>query len=146
MRQSGKSVNGRLRLHRFMGCDALKPDFNIDATFTLERDMTFVKSVAVSAAMTLAAGAAFAETEITWWHAMGGSLGETVNAIATQFNDAYAGEYKITPIYKGSYEDILTAGIAAFPRESSQTSCRCLTQLQRPSSAHKAHPFPFRIF
>ncbi len=76
--------------------------------------MTFVKSIAVSAAMTLAAGAAFAETEITWWHAMGGNLGDTVNTIATRFNEAYEGEYKITPVYKGGYEDTLTAGIAAF--------------------------------
>lgn len=56
---------------------------------------------------------AFAETEITWWHAMGGQLGETVNKIATDFN-ASQDDYKITPIFKGSYEETLTAGIAAF--------------------------------
>lgn len=58
-------------------------------------------------------GAAFAQTEISWWHAMGGSLGETVNQIATDFN-ASQSDYKITPIFKGSYEEALTAGIAAF--------------------------------
>jgi len=54
-----------------------------------------------------------AQTEITWWHAMGGQLGETVNEISNRFN-ASQSEYKITPVYKGGYEDTLTATIAAF--------------------------------
>ncbi|MEO0918841.1 MAG: extracellular solute-binding protein [Pseudomonadota bacterium] len=56
---------------------------------------------------------AMAQTEITWWHAMGGQLGETVNAVAEQFN-ASQSDYVITPVYKGGYEDTLTATIAAF--------------------------------
>ncbi len=32
------------------------------------------------------AGPAAAKTEIQWWHAMGGALGETVNDIAAGFN------------------------------------------------------------
>lgn len=55
----------------------------------------------------------FAQTEISWWHAMGGQLGETVNQIATDFN-ASQSDYKITPVFKGTYEETLTAGIAAF--------------------------------
>jgi len=66
---------------------------------------------------TLVAGAlsapAYAQTEITWWHAMGGQLGETVNQIATDFN-ASQSDYVITPVFKGTYEETLTAGIAAF--------------------------------
>lgn len=58
-------------------------------------------------------GSALATTEITWWHAMGGQLGETVNKIASDFNAAQT-EYKLTPVYKGSYTETLTAGIAAF--------------------------------
>lgn len=54
-----------------------------------------------------------AATEITWWHAMGGQLGETVNQLATDFN-ASQNDYKLTPVYKGSYTETLTAGIAAF--------------------------------
>jgi sn-glycerol 3-phosphate transport system substrate-binding protein len=61
----------------------------------------------------LGAGAANAATEITFWHAMGGGLGETVNTIAKDFN-ASQSEYKLTPIYKGGYEETMTAGIAAF--------------------------------
>ncbi len=41
---------------------------------------------------------AFAATEITWWHAMGGQLGETVNQIASDFN-AQQDKYVITPVY-----------------------------------------------
>jgi sn-glycerol 3-phosphate transport system substrate-binding protein len=58
-------------------------------------------------------GTSFAATEVTWWHAMGGELGDTVNKIATDFN-ASQSDYKITPVYKGTYTEALTAGIAAF--------------------------------
>lgn len=57
-------------------------------------------------------------TEVTWWHAMGGQLGETVNKIATDFNQSQH-QYKITPVYKGSYTETLTAGIAAFRADES---------------------------
>ncbi len=58
-------------------------------------------------------GTTFAATEVTWWHAMGGQLGETVNQIAKDFNASQT-EYKLTPVYKGSYTETLTAGIAAY--------------------------------
>ncbi|MEO9819934.1 MAG: extracellular solute-binding protein [Paracoccaceae bacterium] len=75
--------------------------------------MNFFKVTAASAVLGMASSAVWAETEITWWHAMGGQLGETVNQIATDFN-ASQSDYKITPVFKGSYEETLTAGIAAF--------------------------------
>lgn len=74
---------------------------------------TTSKFLGAATAFTLLGTAAFAETEITWWHAMGGDLGETVNEIAAGFN-ASQDEYKITPVFKGSYEETLTSGIAAF--------------------------------
>ncbi|WP_373050048.1 extracellular solute-binding protein [Thalassovita aquimarina] len=70
-------------------------------------------TVTAAAAFAMVANAAVAETEITWWHAMGGALGDTVNQIAADFN-ASQHEYKITPVFKGTYEETLTAGIAAF--------------------------------
>jgi sn-glycerol 3-phosphate transport system substrate-binding protein len=70
-------------------------------------------SLLSAAALALMAGSASAQTDITWWHAMGGELGETVNKIATDFN-ASQSDYKITPVFKGTYEEALTAGIAAF--------------------------------
>ncbi|MDB0015205.1 extracellular solute-binding protein [Amylibacter sp.] len=56
---------------------------------------------------------ASAKTELQWWHAMGGRLGEVVDEIATNYN-ASQSEYEIIPTYKGGYEDTMTAGIAAF--------------------------------
>ena len=44
---------------------------------------------------------------------MGGALGETVNEIAVRFN-ASQSDYQINPVYKGNYEETLTATIAAF--------------------------------
>ena len=70
-------------------------------------------TLSATLASALIAAPAFAETEIVWWHAMGGQLGETVNEISKRFNESQS-DYKITPVYKGGYEDTLTATIAAF--------------------------------
>jgi sn-glycerol 3-phosphate transport system substrate-binding protein len=59
------------------------------------------------------AAPAQAQTEIQWWHAMGGQLGEWVNDLAKGFNESQK-DYKVVPTYKGSYPETLTAGIAAF--------------------------------
>ena len=71
-----------------------------------------LSSVAAAAVLASAHGAV-AQTEIQWWHAMGGNLGETVNQLADGFNKSQ-NEYKVTPVYKGSYTETLTAAIAAF--------------------------------
>ena len=71
-----------------------------------------LSSVAAAAVLASAQGA-LAQTEIQWWHAMGGNLGETVNQLADGFNKSQS-EYKVTPVYKGSYTETLTAAIAAF--------------------------------
>ncbi len=70
-------------------------------------------SSVAAAAMLASASGAQAQTEIQWWHAMGGNLGETVNEIAAGFNKTQT-EYKVVPVYKGSYPETLTAAIAAF--------------------------------
>ncbi|MEO9650036.1 MAG: extracellular solute-binding protein [Roseobacter sp.] len=61
---------------------------------------------------TFATGA-WAQTEIQFWHAMGGRLGEVVEEIAVKYNESQ-GDYVLVPTYKGGYEDTMTAGIAAF--------------------------------
>jgi sn-glycerol 3-phosphate transport system substrate-binding protein len=66
---------------------------------------------ALAAGMT--AGGASAQTEINWWHAMGGTNGERVDKIAADFN-ASQSEYKIVPSYKGNYTETMTAAVAAF--------------------------------
>lgn len=57
--------------------------------------------------------AAHAQVEIQWWHSMGGALGEWVNDLAKDFN-ASQKDYKVVPTYKGSYDESMTAAIAAF--------------------------------
>src|SRR5471030_1845212 len=71
-----------------------------------------LSSVAAIAALATV-NSASAQTEIQWWHAMGGKLGETVNAITDQFNKSQT-EYKVNAVYKGSYPETLTAAVAAF--------------------------------
>src|SRR5687768_6180367 len=56
---------------------------------------------------------ASAQVEIQWWHAMGGALGEWVNDLAKDFN-ASQKDYKVTPTFKGSYDESMTAAIAAY--------------------------------
>jgi sn-glycerol 3-phosphate transport system substrate-binding protein len=70
-------------------------------------------ALAATASALLVALPAQAQTEIQWWHAMGGALGEWVNDLAKGFNASQT-EYKVVPTFKGSYPETLTAGIAAF--------------------------------
>ena len=61
----------------------------------------------------LCSASAHAQTEIQWWHSMGGALGEKVNELAGKFN-ASQKDYKVLPVYKGQYPESMTAAIAAF--------------------------------
>jgi sn-glycerol 3-phosphate transport system substrate-binding protein len=70
------------------------------------------KSLALAAALG-AQSAAQAQTEIQWWHSMGGALGEWVNDVAKDFNNRQT-TYKVTPVFKGTYDESMTAAVAAF--------------------------------
>src|SRR5215467_744043 len=70
-------------------------------------------AAAVATAAALNAAPAAAEVEIQWWHSMGGALGEWVNDLARDFN-ASQKEYKVVPTFKGTYDESMTAAIAAF--------------------------------
>ena len=70
-------------------------------------------SAALFAAAVLGAPAALAATEIQWWHSMSGQHNDKVNEIARGFN-ASQSDYKLTPVFKGSYPESMTAAIAAF--------------------------------
>ncbi len=69
--------------------------------------------VAALASAGLFSGPAQAQTEIQWWHSMGGALGEALNGLADKFN-ASQKDYKIVATFKGSYPESMTAAIAAF--------------------------------
>ena len=72
------------------------------------------RSLAACAALAvIGSTAAHAQTEIQWWHAMSGPLGEWVNDLAKEYN-ASQSEYKIMPTFKGTYDENMTAAIAAF--------------------------------
>ncbi len=54
-----------------------------------------------------------AQTEIQWWHSMTAVNNEWVNDLAKQFNESQK-DYKVIPTFKGSYDESMTASIAAF--------------------------------
>ena len=56
---------------------------------------------------------ASAETQIDFWHAFTGRLGELVAEQVDTFN-ASQSDYKVVAAYKGNYSETLNAGIAAF--------------------------------
>jgi sn-glycerol 3-phosphate transport system substrate-binding protein len=68
---------------------------------------------AIALASSFLAAPAWAQTEIQWWHSMGGALGEWVNDLAKDFNNSQK-DYKVVPTFKGSYDESMTAAIAAF--------------------------------
>ncbi|MEP3345649.1 MAG: sn-glycerol-3-phosphate ABC transporter substrate-binding protein UgpB [Litoreibacter sp.] len=57
--------------------------------------------------------AAYAETEVQFWHAFTGRLGELVAAQVEGFN-ASQDDFKVVATHKGNYSETLNAGIAAF--------------------------------
>ncbi|MBI2746144.1 MAG: sn-glycerol-3-phosphate ABC transporter substrate-binding protein UgpB [Burkholderiales bacterium] len=73
--------------------------------------LTVKLSVAALSALLLAP--VQAQTEIQWWHSMTAVNNEWVNDLAKDFNNRQK-DYKITPVFKGSYDESMTAAIAAF--------------------------------
>ena len=70
-------------------------------------------AAAAAAVVTLSAAPARAQVEIQWWHSMTGALNERVIELANGFN-ASQKDYKVVPVFKGSYPESMTAAIAAF--------------------------------
>ncbi|WP_284774172.1 sn-glycerol-3-phosphate ABC transporter substrate-binding protein UgpB [Agrobacterium sp. lyk4-40-TYG-31] len=70
-------------------------------------------SVTAAATALLMASSAMAATEIQWWHAMTGANNEVVEQLSKEFNESQK-DYKILPVFKGTYPETLNAGIAAF--------------------------------
>jgi sn-glycerol 3-phosphate transport system substrate-binding protein len=65
------------------------------------------------AATVLTSSVATAQTEIEFWHAFTGRLGELVAEQVDAFN-ASQSDYVVTASHKGNYSETLNAGIAAF--------------------------------
>ncbi len=67
----------------------------------------------IAAALAFTATGAQAQAEIQLWHSMTGALGDKVVEQATAFN-ATQKDYKIVPVFKGTYPESMTAAIAAY--------------------------------
>ena len=99
------------------------------------RRLTAAASVA-----TLTATGAFAQTEVTWWHAMGGELGEKLEEIVAGYNESQD-EFTVTPVYKGTYTETMTAATRISPKAVDKimvrkrtldcVSCVSLTELDK---------------
>src|SRR5262245_15867680 len=77
----------------------------------MRRTLSFRTSLALpllAATMLVAPAPALAKTEIHFWHAMTGQLGDAVNELVKQFNDSQT-EYEVKPLRKGTYPETLTA-------------------------------------
>ncbi|MGH8714202.1 MAG: sn-glycerol-3-phosphate ABC transporter substrate-binding protein UgpB, partial [Casimicrobiaceae bacterium] len=70
-------------------------------------------SLALAVALFALTTQAQAVTEIQWWHSMTGKLNDIVGEIAEKFN-ASQNDYHVTAIYKGQYDESMTAAIAAY--------------------------------
>jgi len=75
--------------------------------------MGFKTLALASALVATLAAPVHAQTEIQWWHSMTAVNNEWVNDLAKQFNESQK-EYKVVPTFKGSYDESMTAAIAAF--------------------------------
>src|SRR5215207_10196257 len=73
-----------------------------------------LKGAAAIAALVFGATVrAWAQTELQWWHAIAGGNNNVIVRLAEEFNSAQT-DYKIVPIYKGTYPETMRAGLAAF--------------------------------
>jgi sn-glycerol 3-phosphate transport system substrate-binding protein len=77
------------------------------------RMRSVVMAAVVAVLVGVAGSGAQAATEIQWWHAMQTQLGEWVKDLAEGFNKTQS-EYRVVPVFKGTYAETMTGAIAAF--------------------------------
>ncbi|OWT66334.1 sn-glycerol-3-phosphate ABC transporter substrate-binding protein UgpB [Candidimonas nitroreducens] len=71
------------------------------------------KPLAAATLMMAAAGSAHATTEITWWYSNTGALSDRIQNMVADFNKSQS-DYKVKAIYKGGYDESMSAAIAAY--------------------------------
>ena len=86
----------------------------------LRYGITHSIGVIAVAAIALIGGAssAQAKTEITFWHAMDGQLGDAVSELVRQFNQSQ-GEFEVKAVYKGTYPEVQALAMSAFRQKAS---------------------------
>ncbi len=72
------------------------------------------------AAMLVAGGIASAQakTEITFWHAMDGQLGDAVSELVRRFNQSQD-EFEVKDVYKGTYPEVQASAMSAYRQKVS---------------------------
>jgi sn-glycerol 3-phosphate transport system substrate-binding protein len=70
-------------------------------------------AAALAALLATGAHAQSAPVEIQWWHSMTGALGDWLTNFAKDFN-ASQSQYKVNPVFKGTYDESYAATIAAY--------------------------------
>lgn len=73
----------------------------------------FKKLSIAALTLTVSATSSMAATNISWWHGMGGANADVINEVSKRFNESQQ-SCALTPVSKGSYEEALASGIAAF--------------------------------
>ncbi|MBS0338473.1 MAG: sn-glycerol-3-phosphate ABC transporter substrate-binding protein UgpB [Proteobacteria bacterium] len=71
-----------------------------------------MRPICLYLALLISAAAQAAPTEIQFWHAMGGPLGDQVEAIVQRFN-ASQKDYVVSTTYKGNYDETMAAAFIA---------------------------------
>ena len=71
-----------------------------------------MRRILVSILLSSFCAAAAAQEPVLFWHAMGGSLGEALEALVQRFN-ASQSQFRVVAEAKGSYEDTMRAALAA---------------------------------
>jgi sn-glycerol 3-phosphate transport system substrate-binding protein len=67
----------------------------------------------LTASLTIASAAHAQRTEIQWWHAMGGVLGERVDELVKRFNESQT-KHTVVAVNKGNYDEVINGAIAAY--------------------------------
>lgn len=98
---------------RFRGYTKMRFNGPVKVRFQPMKEVLLMKKIALVAMVFLAVAGAWSQTNIEFWHAMTGKNADTVQALADKFN-ASQKDFKVVPVYKGSYSDTMNAGIAAF--------------------------------
>jgi len=74
-------------------------------------------AIAVAALALLGPGAeAQAKTEIEFWHAMEGKLGEATDELVNRFNQSQE-QFEVKAIYKGTYPEVMASAIDAYQQK-----------------------------
>jgi sn-glycerol 3-phosphate transport system substrate-binding protein len=73
------------------------------------RTATFLAALLLACAT----GHAYAVTELSFWFGVSGANAEVIQTLARDFNHSQS-DYRVVPVFKGTYPETLQAGIAAF--------------------------------